>query len=350
MAVFTLGEDLTFIPGVRYQSLHTSYTGVQGIQNRLSYLTYLHYDTTATQSNGYWLPNISLKYKPLPWCDVRLSYTKTLSYPDFNAIIPRIDVDGNYSIISYTNSALVPQRSANYDAYISLYDNSIGLFTIGGFYKEIDDLIYGWSFYATGAEAGKYFPPSYIGQITPTGVYAVNTFVNDSHRAKDYGIELDWQTHFWYLPAPFGGLVLNINYTHIHSEADYPFTFGRTVNRKTVYVDTTFTDRLLDQPNDIVNISLGYDFRDFSARVSMLYQSDIFTGVNFWPQLRSHTASYRRWDIALKQGLPWYNLQLYCTMNNINAANDISIIQGGGVPLAEQQYGLSVEFGIRWKL
>jgi len=186
--------------------------------------------------------------------------------------------------------------------------------------------------------------------VTPSGVYQVNTFVNNASLAKTWGLEVDWQTHFWYLPPPFSGLVLNVNYTHIFSEADYPFTFGRTVGRKTVYVDTTFTDRLIDQPNDIVNVSLGYDYADFSARVSMLYQSDIFTGVNFWPQLRAHTAAYRRWDIAIKQGLPWYNLQIYCNLNNVNGANDLSIIQGGGVPLAEQEYGLGIDVGLRWKL
>jgi hypothetical protein len=81
----------------------------------------------------------------------------------------------------------------------------------------------------------------------------------------------------------------------------------------------------------------------------MLYQTEIFTGVNFWPQLRSHTAAYRRWDVALKQELPWYGLQLYANLNNINGANDLSVIQGGGVPLAEQQYGLTVDLGLRWK-
>jgi TonB-dependent receptor len=349
MSVINLGQDITLIPGIRYQNLQTSYSGVRGIQNRLSYLTYNHYDTTVSQVNGYWLPNISLRYKPYPWCDIRLSYTHTLAYPDFNAVIPRIDVDGNNGTISWNNFSLVPQRSTNYDLYLSFYDNAVGLLTVGGFSKEIDNLIYGWSFYASATDAANYYPPGYLGTTTPSGTYLVNTFVNNTHRATDYGIELDWQTHFWYLPAPFSGLVLNVNYTRIFSEAEYPYTFIRIANRKTTYVDTTFTDRLLDQPDDLLNISLGYDYEGFSARVSMLYQTDIFTGVNFWPQLRSHTAAYRRWDIALKQQLPWRGLQLYCNLNNVNGANDVSVIQGGGVPLAEQQYGLSVDFGLRWK-
>jgi len=352
MSVANIGEDVTFIPGVRYQALRTEYTGVRGMQNRLSYLVYNHYDTTVTQTHGYWLPALSLRYKPLSWADIRFSFTKTLAYPDFNAIIPRIDVDGNSNIISWNNYALSPQRSNNYDVTLSFYDNYIGLVGIGGFYKQIDNLIYSWTFYASGAKLMNYFPPSYaVGAPIPPGVYFINTYINDPQRAKDYGFELEWQTHFWYLPSPLSGLVFDINFTRTYSEAHYPLTLIRQVARTSTYIDTSFTDRLLDQPNELLNFSLGYDYRDFSVRVSMLYHTDIFTGVNFWPQLRSQTTGYRRWDIAAKQGLPWYGLQLFCNLNNINGASDVSVSEGAGnVPLSEQEYGLTAEFGIRWNL
>ncbi len=346
MSVVNIGPQITLIPGVRYQDLQTSYKGIRGIENKLSYLNYVHYDTTVTQNHGYWLPNLSLRVKPLSWFDVRLSYTKTLAYPDFIAMIPRIDV--TTGSISWNNFQLVPQRSTNYDLYLSFYNNTIGLFTVGAFLKQIDDLIYSWQFYKSGADALPYFPPSLITPSTnPSGVYAINTYVNNSKRIDDYGMEFDWQTHFWYLPGPLSGLVFNINYTHIFSKAQYPYTYIKSVNRRTVYVDTTFEDRLLDQPDDIVNISLGFDYKDFSVRVSMLYQTDIFTGVNFWPQLRSHTSAYRRWDLAAKQKLPWYGLEVFGNLNNINGAKDISVIQVGGVPLSEQQYGLTADLGLR---
>ncbi len=120
---------------------------------------------------------------------------------------------------------------------------------------------------------------------------------------------------------------------------------GRTLTP----VDTNFVDRLIDQPDDIVNLSLGFDYSDFSIRVALLYQSNIFTGPNFWPQLRSYTPPYRRWDVAAKQGLPWFGLELFAELNNINSANDISIIQGGGVPIAEQDYGMTADLGLRWR-
>jgi TonB-dependent receptor len=351
MATINIGPQLTIIPGVRYQDLQTTYSAARGLQNTASGVggSYFHYDTTLTVDHAYWLPDVILRYKPLPWFDMRLSYTNTLAYPDYNAIIPRIDVSTGSSI-AWNNYQLVPSRSTNYDAYFSFYTNEIGLFTVGGFLKQIDNLIYPWSFYVSGAAALPYYPPGLVGGVSPQGVYNVTTYVNNPYRINDYGVEVDWQTHFWYLPRPLDGLVMNVNYTHVFSRAQYPYTDSRREGRTLVYVDTSFTDRLLYQPDNIVNLSLGYDYKGFSIRVSMLYQANIFTGPNYWPQLRTATSAYRRWDISAKQDLPWFGLQLFGSLNNINGANDISVIQGSGFPQSEQSYGLTADLGLRWQL
>jgi TonB-dependent receptor len=352
MATVKIGPEITIIPGIRYQDLKTTYTAARGLQNTASGVggPYFHYDTTLTVDHGYWLPDVILRYKPLSWFDVRLSYTNTLAYPDYNAIVPRIDMSTG-GAIAWNNYKLVPSRSTNYDVYFSFYDNSIGLFTVGGFLKRIKDLIYPWTFYVSGINALQYFPPN-LGASTPTGTYSVATYVNDPYRVDDYGLEVDWQTHFWYLPHPIDGLVLNVNYTHVFSKAKYPYTDARKVGRTVEYVDTSFTDRLLYQPNNIVNLSLGYDYEAFSIRVSMLYQADIFAGPNYWPQLRTTTSAYTRWDVSVKQELPWFGLQVYGDINNINAANDFATINGRGVvvPQSEQSYGLTADLGLRIRL
>ncbi len=350
MTTINVGPQITIIPGLRYQDLQTTYTAARGLQNTSSLLGggYLHYDTTLTVSHAYWLPDVILRYKPLSWFDLRLSYTNTLAYPDYNAIVPRIDVSTGGGI-AWNNHQLVPSRSTNFDAYLSFYDNSVGLFTIGGFLKQIDDLIYPWSFYVSGNDAATYFPPG-MGS-SPSGIYNISTFVNDPYRVDDWGLELDWQTHFWYLPHPFDGLVLNVNYTHVFSRAQYPYTQIVKVDRQLLYVDTSFTDRLLDQPNNILNLSVGYDYGGFSVRVSLLQQADIFTGSNFWPQLRTSTSAYSRWDISVKQELPWFGLQVYGDINNLNGAYDVNVIQAPtAVPNSQQSYGLTADLGLRWKL
>lgn len=345
MTTLKVGEQFTIIPGVRYQKFQTTYTGIRGITSPESYWLYNHYDTTITQNHGYLLPDVTLRYKPLSWFDVRLSYTNTLAYPDFSAIVPKIDMSGNS--IGWNNFALVPAHSRNYDAYLSFHSNTIGLFTAGAFLKRITNMSYPWMFFVKGQDALQYLPTN-IANFNPNATYKIYTTKNNPYGNRVYGLELSWQTHFWYLPGPLSGLVLGVNYTHNKSKAKYPYVYSVSTGRTITYIDTSFTDRFVYQPDNIVNLSLGFDYKDFSIRVSMVYQDDIFTAPSQWPQLRGFTAAYRRWDIAAKQRLPWFGLDLYANLNNVNSAKDMAVIQGGP-PSNIQDYGFIANVGFRWR-
>jgi TonB-dependent receptor len=345
MATLNMGRSLIVIPGIRFQNLRTSYSGVRGQQSPLSYLNYDHFDTTISVHHTYWLPNVNIKYKPFSWFDVRLAYSNTISYPDFNAIIPRIDVTTG-AALAWNNYNLKPSKSQNYDLYLTFYENRIGLFTVGGFLKQIENLIYPWIFNKAGMEA----QPYYLTDRNPAAhlTYNISTFVNSPYVIDNYGLEFDWQTHFWYLPDPLKGLIFNINYTHGFSEAEYPYVYAGATS--TTDIDTSFSDRLLFQPNHILNISVGYDYKAFSVRVSMIYHDDVFVGVSQWPQLRAVTATYRRLDISFKQRLPWFGLQVYGDVNNLNGERDFNVLQMySNIPRSAETYGLTANIGIRWE-
>jgi len=347
MATVKIGSKLTIIPGIRYQNLKTTYSGTRGQQTALSYYHYDHStDTTVTVEHPYWLPDLNIRYKPFSRFDVRLSYSHTISYPDFSVIIPRIDASTGADI-AWNNYKLKPSRSKNYDIYFSFSGNAIGLLTVGGFLKRINNLIYPWKFSKPGLEA----KPYYLTNKTPSPqlTYNISTFINNPYVVNNWGLEFEWQTHFWYLPDPFKGLILNVNYTHVRSKAEYPYVLAGVTSMTNI--DTSFTDRLLDQPNHILNLVVGYDYKGFSIRVSMFYQDDVFTGLSQWPQLRSSTAAYKRWDISAKQDLPWFGLQLYGDINNLNGAKDASVLQMyPKTPRSMELYGMTADIGIRWHL
>jgi len=80
----------------------------------------------------------------------------------------------------------------------------------------------------------------------------------------------------------------------------------------------------------------------------MIYQDNIFAGPNYWPQLRTTTAAYTRWDISAKQDLPWPGFQLYGDISNLNSEDDIQVIQAStGVPQTQQSYGMTGDLGVR---
>lgn len=347
MMTIHFGPDLTFLPGVRYQVLQTIYTAPRALSQLgpISRYTYAHRDTTMNEANGFWLPMVHLMYNPFSWLQIHLAYTNTLTYPDYTSITPELQV--GTSSVDYHNYLLKPGTSANYDAVFSFYNNTVGLFSVDGFYKRIKNLIFG---------TGQTYiinPADYPGVPSYAAGYSIQTSVNDPYPAEVYGVELDWQTHFWYLPGPLSGLVLNVNYTHVISKAKYPYTYlnVHTINKPPYQVADTiityYNDRLLQQPDDIANVVIGYDYGGFGARISMLYQNNVFSATEFWPSLRANTSKYLRWDASVKQNLPWSGLQIYLDLYNLNKARDTQLIQGIGFPTSENFYGLTADMGIR---
>lgn len=348
MSTFNIGSELTITPGVRYQQLKTTYTAPQGLQGPTSFAVYAYQLKTVTKYYPYWLPAILLRYKPFGWFDIRLAHTNTVSYPDYSALAPRINVAQSAGELHYNGFNLKPARSKNFDAYLSFYNNTIGLFTIGGFYKQITDLIYPFSFTPSNPNDLIQYYPDWVENRQPLTGVRVFTFVNNSYKVDNIGLELDWQTHFWYLPGFLSGLVLSANYTHIFSEAEYPYQLIQS-GRPPKFIDTTYVAPLLYQPDNILNVTLGYDYKGFSVRISSLHSAKIFTGPTPWTQLRAFTDAYTRWDITLKQDLPYIGgLQVYCNLNNITGAKDASSISAStGVPERIEHYDSMIELGLR---
>ena len=252
--------------------------------------------------------------------------------------------------INYKNPNLRPAVSKNIDVNVSVNQNHIGFFSAGYFEKNIKDLVFpGGRRYIVDPESFGLPPEIEKGSIQ-------NYISNNPNNVKLRGFEFDYQTRFWYLPRFLSGLVFNANYTITSSEVKYPRTiidfeidFGPPLQVFAVNNDTLYVDRLIDQPDQIMNLSMGYDYKGFSARVSMLYRSDIFTRTNFWPELRESTDDFRRWDLSVKQSLPVEGLDIYLNVSNITKSEDINrfLDQTTAVGL-RQNYGRTIDLGLRY--
>ncbi|HTO92770.1 MAG TPA: TonB-dependent receptor, partial [Bacteroidota bacterium] len=196
MATLSLGDNLSIVPGVRYQNLTTHYTGYhgrevsRGVQGE---------DTTVTVPHGLWLPMIHVKYQATDWLQLRAAYTNTLVYSDYSTLSPRymISVAG---VVTYNNFAIKPATSENFDLVVALHSNEIGLLSFNGFRKRIDGLVFFSTRYLSDLSE---FPdlPQYPGSL-----YQVNTYINNKIPVDLYGLETEWQTNFWYLPGVLSGL------------------------------------------------------------------------------------------------------------------------------------------------
>jgi TonB-dependent receptor len=298
-----------------------------------------------------WFPQLHIRVKPTSWLDIRMASTKSIIYPDYRAVSPYIYYD-SYSAPSLDlgNTALTPALSQNYDIYASVFQNRIGLFTAGFFYKELDNLIVTSDFRTKDSETiNNRF------ELTQTQQTNVSTWINLDATSYVRGFELDYQTHFWYLPSFLKGLVLNLNYTHINSETSYPFQTsvkeGTGPFAKTIFVDSTRSGRMPNQPNDIFNFTIGYDIGGFSARLSYVYTDNVLVGVNrTYKELDSYTDAYKRWDFTAYQQLPWLGggLQLYLNINNITNTPDRSFTSELQKLSSLQYFGRTVDIGLRY--
>ena len=155
---------------------------------------------------------------------------------------------------------------------------------------------------------------------TPTSSY-----INNNRPGYIKGIEIDWQTNFWYLPKPFNSLVLDVNYTKATSEMDYHQVLAKDSTYRdrghTITVlynlDTIRTARLLHQADDVLNVALGIDYKGFSGRISFNLQGNVITSVNDRPETDRYTGNIYRWDFILKQRLPLDGLSISVSGVNI---------------------------------
>ena len=207
MATVNIGPDITIIPGVRYQDLRTTYTGERGHRRpsalgrapttpmtpRFPLTTRTGSPTCAFDTNRCRGSMCGFR-TPIP------SPTRIIS-PSYRVSIPR-----NRQLDFVNNYQLNPSRSTNYDAYVSFYDNSIGLLTVGVF-SEADqgpDLFL--EFLCDRFRAPVPYYPPYLASASaaPSGSYNVLTYVNDPFGIDDWGMELRLANAFLVSPHPAG--------------------------------------------------------------------------------------------------------------------------------------------------
>ena len=354
MGTFDIFQDFTLLAGLRYENYNMQYhanvtftihnvygdaisteggtIGTSSNPDSLNHnVPYDLYNVNRTDINYF--PDVHLKYKVNNWSDIRVAYTTGIARPDYLSVIPKVYIFPGTSF-EIGNPKLRPTTSKNLDVVASIYSNEIGLLTVDAYYKELTDVMF-----TTGVYYGNLsfvsnnvnIPDSAFWQdrfgYTVKSQNVVNTALNNPNLGYIRGIEIGWQTNFWYLPQPLNSLVLDVNYTKSGSNIDYrilrnvpqlvpdPSHPGRFI---TVYntIDTVYSGRLVQQAKDVVNVALGVDYKGFSGRLSFNMRGNVLNSVGTRPEETSYTGNIYRWDFTLKQNLPIDGLSL--ALNGLN--------------------------------
>ncbi len=336
MAKVNIMKNLMILPGFRYELSDNKYTGyfgrLTGDLGQMGAIT----DTVGHQVYGDFLPMVNLRYQIIGNLDVRLAYTHTLSRPDYFNLVPYQDIDQTNLIIDEGNPNLKHMTAHNYDAQISWFNN-YGLFTLGGFYKDLYNIDYLSTF--------RVFQGQFAG-------YTVTQPVN-SPNGNVYGIEFDAQSNFVFLPSPFNGIIVDVNFTRLHSETYYPyFEIGpRSPNPPytPLIINTFRRGRLPGQADWTYNVTLGYEKEGFSGRISVFYQGSMLQTVGAISALDGYSSPFTTMDLSASQRV-WKNISIYVNATNILNRTEGSYMGATVFPTSEQFYGWTLDIGFRYRI
>jgi outer membrane receptor protein involved in Fe transport len=111
----------------------------------------------------------------------------------------------------------------------------------------------------------------------------------------------------------------------------------------------------------LVNLSLGYERKGFSARVSMIYQGEslfveeeaemsrLAKSVGPTPELDNFVGPTMRWDLVVKQKFR-NNLQVFLYVNNLTNVQEYNFIAGSlkNLTTSTYVYGMTIDLGLTY--
>jgi TonB-dependent receptor len=344
MGEFNIGKKMMLMGGVRYENTRQDYKSVSfALQDPEDGNTSTQRPPVNTRAaSGYveWLPMVHLRYKFKPWFDVRLAATKTLNRPDFFSLVPwEIISPQNPPRISRGRPDLKHTTAWNYDAFVYFY-NTYGLFTVGGFWKNLQNIdVQSRSTIIGGPYAG----------------YQLNQPINLPGTSTVKGLEIDFQSNLRSLRGWWKGIILGANVTIARSETQIPFfEIKQTFDPNTPpfffteVIDTVRAGRVPGQANLIGNVQLGYELKGFSGRISMSYQGNSLARVGERTELDAFTDRSIRWDFAAQQKLTRY-WAVFLNLNNLSNQPEAAFIGNSNFSSEREVFGLTGEVGLRYK-
>ncbi len=342
MTEIRLGEDVLVVPGVRYERTKNNYktkfrkTGSTA-EDTPSIIAVT--DSTGDTSYDDWLPMVQFRVNVTEGINVRGSVAKTLARPNYYDLVPyeMINFSGSPRTIQKGNPDLKHLTALNYDLYLSFF-NRYGLFSLGGFYKTIDNV--------------SYLRTSYIRSGTYNGFRLIQP-VNADDPSTVYGGEVEVQANLTLLPEPFDGLVVSGNIALMKSKTLYPrFQVTNRVLPTPPFLVVEVLDTVREAPmrgqaNMMGNFTIGYERGGFAGRLSLIFQGKSLAIVGTRPEMDGYIDPYYRWDLAVQQKL-FAGISLFLNVNNITNVPDKSVNEQ--YITSEQYYGWSTEVGVRFKL
>lgn len=251
-------DRLSMIAGLRIENTAIDYTA-----NYITNEEDLEAKVNNTNSYTNVLPSIAFKYNTLNNWVYRAAFTTSLARPDYYALSPFVSViPDDDSAIDAGNPNLNATYAYNFDFMAEKYFKSVGLLSVGLFYKNLTDFIYT---YRDNQYTNEQFASDFPSLINPIPTANPGNWSLTQQRNGEsvdvFGFEVALQRQLDFIPGKFfKGLALYLNYTYTDSKAK-GITNADGEERKNVTLPGT-------APH-MFNSSLSWENKKFSARISL---------------------------------------------------------------------------------
>lgn len=244
-----LGRRFKFIAGLRIEQTHLEYEGFRYDDDQETL------EATDVSEADYLnvLPGLHMKYNMKNNTILRFAYTNTLARPNYFDLVPYRQIEDGEEL-SIGNPDLEATTSMNLDLMAEHYFGRVGILSGGLFYKNISDFIVNQRF------------EDYDFEGT---TWADFTQPINGGNATLFGAEVAFQRQLGFITPALKPIGLYFNYTYTQSEVtDFNFE-GRE-------------DEKLDlpgSPKHTLNLSLSFENKKLSSRISFNYASDFIDEV-----------------------------------------------------------------------
>ncbi|HKV79142.1 MAG TPA: TonB-dependent receptor [Candidatus Sulfotelmatobacter sp.] len=336
--------------GVRFEQTSATYSALGLATDSIGNVTV----TTTPGSSSYLnvMPSVQLQYRLQQDTNLRGSFFKGISRPNFADIVPSQLSDVNTSpfpTITTGNPALQATRAEDYDVIVEHFFRPYGILQAGFFYKNLHDPIYATTVIKPGGP-GTPFPSS--------SNYFVQEPINGpgGHLA---GFEAAWEQRLSFLPGLLNGLGVALNYSYTTSQVTFPPMTATQAGFNGARNDHPALQRQV--PNNY-NLGFTYDKKRLSMRFAMSH-NDASIYSYFWsanngpasdpvlglkgPNGDVYLYAHTQYDI---QG----NYRLYKGLSfvayGLNLGNEVfGFYQGSKhYPIQREFYHPTFSFGMRW--
>ena len=219
---------------------------------------------TGDHKNNYTnlLPSVLLKYKATDDLNIRASFTQTISRPKYSALIANktFNLADEEAVIGDPN--IEPSKASNFDLSAEYYLESVGLVSLGLFYKDIKNVNVETIGYYTGEE---------LGLRGNTTEFEVEQNMN-AYDARIFGVEVGYQRDFGFISPALKCLGFYGNYTYTHSST-------RNYNPR-LGIEDGDDVRMAGSPEHTANASLYFEKGGASVRLSYNFASEFIDEMN----------------------------------------------------------------------